>query len=822
MSTDTYSHTFTWKGHGSTVIATGSFDDWKTSLPPLNKQPDGTFAGQIGVPFGQKIVYKYVVDGQWMHNMDEQSETDASGNVNNVFNVPERNAIPAPASTDAVLPVPESVSTVSGDVSSTEPATTIASPQTTEPTTAASIQQQASETAEQVQQKTTETVQAAKEKIDEVAPQVKETLAQAAQTTKENAGPAVAAVGGAIAATAVAAAAGLSSLVGSDEPKETAVTAKSGSVTPNQLSAVASPFVPGGEKPQDPSPTPSPATTRDVQESIPTIPSNNFIDSKVPEEDKAHSTAVVPKESTSSTAAAPVYSEKTAVVPKEDAPESIETPLGNTAQASTELPQDDKKKDAEAFPEPPHVQGLVAPEENPSDAPLYAAGIAALGAAVAGATIIGEKVYHAAAPHVQNAAETASTQTSQALNTASESTSKAIDQAPQTASNLYNSAAQSTSNGLDTASKSTTQAANSASESASHGYQQAAETAEHYLEQARAEAAKGFEAVQHTAIGGAVLGALGYGAAEKKEDQVEPAKSLVAEDKSTGIPNKDITPLPVSEAPQGSTVSEPSTVPDKVLTTLPASEGPTSSTPAPAPSSTKAVVPAETGVHSTTEAPTLPDKAITTLPASEAPVSSINAAPSTSSSSQAPLPAPKEPSAPLPVAKDPTPVDSAPVVGSKELRPEPVVSNPAPVSTTSLPPPVAVLEPPSVAHNASVATPLVNEATPRTRESSTTSTNNVASAVAPETPVKPMGQQTPYSTAPSTPANPATIGKKSAGQEALGQGKAGSSTTTTSQPTAQSPSAVDQSSAAGKKKDGRRASGFFSRLFGGDKKKEQH
>ncbi|GAA5976231.1 hypothetical protein JCM5350_001389 [Sporobolomyces pararoseus] len=775
MSTDTYQHTFNWKGHGNTVVATGSFDDWKTSLPPLNKQPDGTFSGQIGVPFGQKIVYKYVVDGQWMHNMDEQTETDASGNVNNVFNVPERSEVPAPASTDAVLPVPESVSTVSGDISSSEPATTTSLPQSTESQSSTAsaqqkasdlvgqAQQQASETAGQVQQKTSESVQAAKQKVDEVVPQVQESLSNAAQTTKENALPAAAAV--ATGAAAVVAA-GVATVIGANgSPEEK--TEKSGSITPTRsLSASATPFVPGGEKPQDPSPTPSPSNT---QGSIPTIPSNSFIDSKVPEEDKAHSTSVVPKETASSTSAAPVYDEKTSVVAKDaSAPSSISTPLGNTAQASKEVSE---KKDGEPFPEPEHVDGLVAPEENPSDKPLFAAGAAALGAVVAGATILGEKAYHAAVPHVQQAADTVSTQAQQAVNTTSESTKKAIDQAPQTASNLYNSAAQSTSNALDSASKTSTQVANSTSETASTGYQQATEASQSYLESAKVGAGKGLETVQNTAIGGAILGAVGLGgvAASKKEEEV-----------STGVPNKDITPLPVSEAP-----------------VAPSTES--------TPLSNKAVAPtSDVSARPSTEAPTLPDKEITPLPASEAPVSSSNPDP-TSSTHSAPLPVPKEPSAPLPVAKDSGPVDAKPVDASKSLRPDPVVSTPQPVSTSSPPPPVAVEEPSSVTHTASV---------PRTRESSAAAAPSTQS---PETPVKSGQQQTPYSTAPSTPANATSassvVGGKKTGQEALGQGVA--------RPGGGLHERVASNASVSetKKKEGRRASGFFSRLFG---KKEQN
>lgn len=521
-------------------------------------------------------------------------------------------------------------------------------------------------------------------------------------------------------------AAGVATLIGAtgsdDDKAASAPKEKSGSITPTRsLSASATPFVPGvGEKPKDPSPTPAPGSV--PQESIPTIPSNSFIDSKVPEEDHAQSTAVAPKENVNSHSAAPVYDDKTAIVAKDaSAPAAIATPLGNTAQAAAQVPGKEVKQDG-AFPEPEHVDGLVAPADKPSDVPLFAAGAAALGAAVAGATILGEKVYHAAIPHAEKAAD---------------QTSKAVEQAPQAASNTYNSAVESTSNALDSASKSTTQAANSASESASQGYQQATEAA-----------GKGLEAVKNTAVGGAVLGALGLGGA---------AASNTVSKGETGVPNKDITPLPASEAPEGPTV------PNEVLTSLPASEAPVASdaTEKTTGDSTLApAAPSEASARPSTEAPTLPDKDISPLPASEAPVAAAASAASS------------------PVA-----------VPEKE-------------ASAALPPPVAPQEPPSV--------------TPRTRESSATTTT--PSSYQPETPVKPGHQQTPFSTAPSTPAPASAAGaaSKSAGQEALGQGRAGPGGQ--HQQTASVSSVADNSSA--KKKEGRRASGFFSRLFGG--KKDQH
>ncbi|GAA5933953.1 hypothetical protein JCM1841_002543 [Sporobolomyces salmonicolor] len=751
MATDTYQHTFTWQGEGTTIVATGDFDQASLapslaetrSLPPLGKQPDGTFSGQIALPYGQKIAYKYVVDGDWKHNESEPSETDASGNVNNVFTVPEKpesGDILLLNEPDAALPVPESVSTVEGDISSSVPAITSAlPPQETEPTT---------------QEKANEVARAVREKAAEAVPQVQESVKAAAEQVQETVGPAAAAVGAAIATTATAAAAGLSSLAGS--AKETVQDASpTAPVTTRKLSASAPAFEPFNfqpEKPKDPSPTPA-ASDKPLAEldSIPMIPSNSFIEERIPEEEKVHSTEVAPKDDASSTTAvAPKYDEHTAVVAKEEAPDTIETPLGGTTPEDAPLATASTEARASA-------EGLTAPKEHPEDAPALAAGVAAVGAVIAGVAVLGEK----AASAVTLAA------------------SQAGDSAP--------SAAQSVA---DT----TTQAATEATKTTSQKVHEAVQVVEQYLDQAKAG---GEQLVDQ------VSGALGFG---------QESKSV--EDQATGVPNEDITPLPVSEAPEGPTV------PDQVLTALPTSEAPVaSSEPASAagplvpvetekaviPVETEkavvpvetAVVPAETGPAAIVETPTLPDKAISTLPAEEAPVASdVTHAPAASSTVDGVKEDPAVVAAPVSVAAAVVSSPYIPAAVPSQVA-QGVAQDPAIVASPGAPlagqpanlaPPVAPSEPPSTT-DAIAGVDVKSEGpafAPRKPSSETT---------APET---------PFSTAPSTPAS--TLGRKSGAQTALGQGEA--------------PSAPDSPSKADKAdKDRKRKSSFFSRLFSSSPKK---
>lgn len=67
------------------VILTGTFDNWAKTLY-LVKQVDGLFELVVPLPpLDGPLLYKYVVDGDWVVNRNEKIGTDASGIENNVL-----------------------------------------------------------------------------------------------------------------------------------------------------------------------------------------------------------------------------------------------------------------------------------------------------------------------------------------------------------------------------------------------------------------------------------------------------------------------------------------------------------------------------------------------------------------------------------------------------------------------------------------------------------------------------------------------------------------------------------------------------------------
>ncbi|KAI8811657.1 hypothetical protein BJ742DRAFT_125272 [Cladochytrium replicatum] len=93
-----YTHRFVWNGHGTHVVVTGSFDDWSQSLV-LQKKPDdpyGPFIVEYTFPEttepGTRIVYKFVIDNEWIHDADLPYGTDEYQNINNFFDVPREGA----------------------------------------------------------------------------------------------------------------------------------------------------------------------------------------------------------------------------------------------------------------------------------------------------------------------------------------------------------------------------------------------------------------------------------------------------------------------------------------------------------------------------------------------------------------------------------------------------------------------------------------------------------------------------------------------------------------------------------------------------------
>ncbi|KIJ70435.1 carbohydrate-binding module family 48 protein, partial [Hydnomerulius pinastri MD-312] len=75
------------------VILTGTFDQWSSSIH-LAKGDVG-FSGTIKLPWGEKVAYKYIVDGHWMCRGDRPQEGDGGGNINNIIQLPKKPAPPA-------------------------------------------------------------------------------------------------------------------------------------------------------------------------------------------------------------------------------------------------------------------------------------------------------------------------------------------------------------------------------------------------------------------------------------------------------------------------------------------------------------------------------------------------------------------------------------------------------------------------------------------------------------------------------------------------------------------------------------------------------
>lgn len=79
------SHEFVWKYGGSRVILTGNFDDWSESVVMVKDHANGVFRANVTLDPTKTWYFKFVVDGVWRCSLDFCTETDASGNVNNVL-----------------------------------------------------------------------------------------------------------------------------------------------------------------------------------------------------------------------------------------------------------------------------------------------------------------------------------------------------------------------------------------------------------------------------------------------------------------------------------------------------------------------------------------------------------------------------------------------------------------------------------------------------------------------------------------------------------------------------------------------------------------
>jgi hypothetical protein len=77
---------FMWKHDAANkVILTGSFDDWKQSIPLVKDKSQDVWRTTVLLDPKKRHCFKFVVDGVWRCSLDFGTTTDASGNVNNVI-----------------------------------------------------------------------------------------------------------------------------------------------------------------------------------------------------------------------------------------------------------------------------------------------------------------------------------------------------------------------------------------------------------------------------------------------------------------------------------------------------------------------------------------------------------------------------------------------------------------------------------------------------------------------------------------------------------------------------------------------------------------
>lgn len=66
--------TFKWPKGPEAIILTGTFDDWKGTLPMV-KDPSGAFEITLPVTFdspSSKFYFKFIVDGQWLPSKEDR------------------------------------------------------------------------------------------------------------------------------------------------------------------------------------------------------------------------------------------------------------------------------------------------------------------------------------------------------------------------------------------------------------------------------------------------------------------------------------------------------------------------------------------------------------------------------------------------------------------------------------------------------------------------------------------------------------------------------------------------------------------------------
>ena len=79
---------FTCAGAEKSVKVAGAFNNWEPQSLEYNSDGD-YWAKSFDIPPGS-YTYKYVVDGEWMHDPSKEIVDDGKGNVNNVIHVEDK------------------------------------------------------------------------------------------------------------------------------------------------------------------------------------------------------------------------------------------------------------------------------------------------------------------------------------------------------------------------------------------------------------------------------------------------------------------------------------------------------------------------------------------------------------------------------------------------------------------------------------------------------------------------------------------------------------------------------------------------------------
>lgn len=100
----TFQHTFSYTAPSAkSVLVTGTFDNWsKTEV--LEHVADGVFTATLQIPYhtpGESILYKYVVDEEWLVDSKTETVKDESGIVNNILHAPTQAQAAKPTVTES-------------------------------------------------------------------------------------------------------------------------------------------------------------------------------------------------------------------------------------------------------------------------------------------------------------------------------------------------------------------------------------------------------------------------------------------------------------------------------------------------------------------------------------------------------------------------------------------------------------------------------------------------------------------------------------------------------------------------------------------------